>query len=651
MQEENKIGLENYATLFANLPQVLIIHKVSKTNGDINSKIIDVNNSFLSIFEQKKEDVIGKSIFDFLNKDKDIVNHFEGVLYGAKDFYVIASPRHQIFKLYSFSIGDGLVASVSNQITDARNQDISLFQNDHVMSGILNTMPNILYIFDNKLNRIQYANNVLCDIIGIVSKDVSFIEWDYYSNMIHPDDLDTVNKNIDKFNENNCKGIYEVEYRIKSHDGRWIWLHDRSTPFKTDENGKIIQSIGTAIDITNMKHAEEALKESELRFRSIIRNSSAGYFLIDKDGSIIDANAAWLNMHNFQTLRDLEDANYNFFEEMEADDDKEILITQMMAGRALTNQIIKHSNYGRTSYHTVSINPVYLKGEIIGFEGFAIDITDHKKVEEETKELIVALRISKDLTDERNKEIIALNEKLQDSEKKLTELNASKDKFFSIIAHDLKSPFQGFLGLSNILSNEIDALSKDEIKNLANDMHSSANHLFKLLENLLHWSRIQRGVIEYNPEMFQIKSITQLNINLMLENANQKRITLSNLVEDDLYVYGDPNIVNTILRNLISNAIKFTNYGGNIKVETLVEGDFARVSITDDGIGMSKSVAKKIFRLDTHHSTPGTANESGTGLGLILCKELAEKNKGDIWVKSQIDVGTTFTFTIPLKEK
>jgi PAS domain S-box-containing protein len=651
MPDQTTISIQNYAELFSNLPQVLVIHRITNIQTDLKSEIIQVNESFLNIFEQTNGGVAGKSFFDFINKDENIVSHFQAVFEDGKDYYVSASPKNQIFKLYSYMIGDGLVASVSNQITDSRDLDISVFQNDHVMSGILNTMPNIFYIFNIEQKRIQYANHVLCNMISIVSSDVSYIDWDFYSSLIHPDDLGKVERNIALVNKSKKRIVYEIEYRIKNHEGKWIWFHDRSTPFKIGRNGEIVQTIATAIDITKRKQAEEDLKESELRFRSIIRNSSAGYFLIDTEGSIIDANASWLGMHNFHTIKELEEANYNFFQELNSEKDQDLVKKQLLSGRAIRNQIIMHKHLRGIDYHTVSINPVYLKGSIIGFEGFTIDITEHKKVEEETKELIVALRISKDLTDERNKEIIALNEKLQDSKRQLTELNASKDKFFSIIAHDLKSPFQGFLGLSNILSKEIEELSKDEIKSLANDMHSSAHHLFKLLENLLHWSRIQRGIIEFNPEMFQIRSITQFNLNLMKENANQKRISLSNLVDEKLYVFGDPNIINTILRNLISNAIKFTNYGGNIKIATEVVNDLVRVSIIDDGIGMTQATADKIFNLETHYTTPGTANEKGTGLGLILCKELAGKNQGNIWVKSQLDVGTTFTFTVPTEEK
>jgi PAS domain S-box-containing protein len=276
------------------------------------------------------------------------------------------------------------------------------------------------------------------------------------------------------------------------------------------------------------------------------------------------------------------------------------------------------------------------------------DVTQRVIAEEEVNKLIEELQVSKDILEQNANELIYLNHKLFESEEQLQELNASKDKFFSIIAHDLKGPFQGLLGYSQMLSSDIEHLSKEEIADFAKSLNDSANHLFKLLENLLHWSRIQRGVIEYNPDNHEIIRIVEINIGLVYTRARQKGIELINDVEQGLYIYADANMINTVLRNLLSNAVKFTSEGDKIGVRAK-EQEFGTIEIEvfDTGIGMDEEARDKIFRIDSHYTTPGTSNEQGTGLGLILCKELIEKCKGHIWVESKPGEGASFKFTLP----
>ncbi|MFA6571531.1 MAG: ATP-binding protein [Bacteroidota bacterium] len=296
----------------------------------------------------------------------------------------------------------------------------------------------------------------------------------------------------------------------------------------------------------------------------------------------------------------------------------------------------------------VSLSPVKLKGQWCAC-GIIRDVTARKNTEEEINKLIEELQLSRELIEKHAKNLSALNVKLAESEVNLKDLNASKDKFFTIIAHDLKGPFQGLLGYAEILSRDLNSLNQDEIRELANDMHSSAEHLFKLLENLLQWSRLQRGVIEYNPDNFQVSKLVQLILLLLQAVANQKKIKLINKIPEDLYLLADVNMVNTIFRNLISNAIKFTKIHGKITISSKKENDkFARLFVADDGIGIEPEDLKKLFRIDSNHSTAGTANEKGTGLGLILCKDLVEKNNGKIEVESKVNSGTTFSFTLPL---
>ena len=240
-----------------------------------------------------------------------------------------------------------------------------------------------------------------------------------------------------------------------------------------------------------------------------------------------------------------------------------------------------------------------------------------------------------------------LNVKLEKAEKDLLELNATKDKFFTIIAHDLKSPFNGLLGLTEMLDEDYDQLSAEKIKEIILLLKKSSSNVYALLEGLLQWAQIQTGKIEYQIENIDIFKNSVRVIELLNINADSKRITLENRVKENTFVFADVKASSSILRNLISNAIKFTKPGGVIKVETENRGGEIAISVSDNGVGMSEAQLKKLFSITEKISEPGTENEMGTGLGLILCKELVEKNNGKIWVESELGKGSRFIFTLP----
>jgi signal transduction histidine kinase len=246
-----------------------------------------------------------------------------------------------------------------------------------------------------------------------------------------------------------------------------------------------------------------------------------------------------------------------------------------------------------------------------------------------------------------NKILQEANDKVQLQNIALQDLNATKDKFFSIISHDLKGPLNSLTSFSGLLINHTDSLSKDEIKMLAKDLDKSLKNLFTLLENLLEWSRSQTGKIEFKPDTFDIHILLEENKELLTAQAQSKKITLENASIHEQMIYAHRNSINTVVRNLIANAIKFTPPEGKITVNVQSQADSVVVSIADTGVGMSKDVMNKLFRIDTKHTTKGTADEKGTGLGLILCKEFVEKNGGHIWVESEEGKGSVFRFTVP----
>lgn len=249
----------------------------------------------------------------------------------------------------------------------------------------------------------------------------------------------------------------------------------------------------------------------------------------------------------------------------------------------------------------------------------------------------------------KNVELELANLKLQESEKDLIELNATKDKFFSIIAHDLKNPFNALLGFSELLQNNFDSYTNEEKKEYINVIYESSQSLFKLLDNLLQWSRTQTGTLNYYPELFGLFPVVNQEVEHQQVNADKKKIKIKVLVEENTLAYADKNIISTVIRNLISNAIKFTDIAGKIEIQARETDNNIEVSVSDSGVGIEPEDLDKLFRLDGSLTTKGTANEEGTGLGLILCKEFIERNNGKIWVVSKKGKGSTFLFTLPKK--
>ncbi|MBI9060239.1 MAG: tetratricopeptide repeat-containing sensor histidine kinase [Labilibaculum sp.] len=236
---------------------------------------------------------------------------------------------------------------------------------------------------------------------------------------------------------------------------------------------------------------------------------------------------------------------------------------------------------------------------------------------------------------------------LKKSKKDLMESNANKDKFFSIISHDLKCPFNGILGATEMLVSYYDELSSEEAKEMIQVVRESSTKAYELLEGLLEWAQTQTGRMEYKFENIDLYEQSTKTIELLKTNAQNKNIFLKNGVEENTIVFADKRATETVLRNLIANAIKFTKPDGIIKVETEKRDSEIAISVSDSGIGMSDKDKNKLFKIEVHHTTVGTNNEAGTGVGLILCKELVEKHGGKIWVESELGKGSKFIFTLP----
>jgi len=390
------------------------------------------------------------------------------------------------------------------------------------------------------------------------------------------------------------------------------------------ENGE--RCFMTVAAITERKKAEEVLRESDTQFRNLLEDilsvSVQGYA---PDGTTQYWNQASERLYGYTAQEAIGNNLLDLIIPPDMRGNVEHAIRQM----AETGQPIPPAELSlmRKDGSRISVFSSHAIVHVPGMppELFCIDIDMTDITERKKAEAVIKLK----------------NEELQRT-------NAEKDKFFSIIAHDLRSPFNGFLGLTEIMAEGLHCMTLEEIQKIAVTMKKSANNLYSLLGNLLEWSRMQRGLIPFEPKLFLLMPEITESMALVTEAADKKEIAISYDIPEDLTVFADGNMVEGIIRNLSSNAVKFTRKGGvvNVSAKTMPDNS-VEISIKDTGIGMDKEMINNLFRIDIDTSRKGTEDESSTGLGLIICKDFIEKHGGKLRVESEEGKGSTFYFTIP----
>jgi len=431
---------------------------------------------------------------------------------------------------------------------------------------------------------------------------------------------------LKELSEGTQKGGWHGRLLNKRKDGSEFVI-ELSTSVVRNENGEPIAYVGLSKDITEIVETEEKLHETEKKYQELFMEIKDIVYESTIDGKFVELNPSGMEFLGIKSLDELNDINITYDLYINPEDREKFKNELIKKGFVKDFEIeIKKLNGEIAVVLETSVAVKNKEGEIVGYRGILRDITERKKQEAQLKELIEKLE--------------TLNQELKNS-------NASKDKFFSIIAHDLRSPFSSLLSFSEFLYQDIEELSKDEIKSFAENINEAAKTVFSLLENLLQWSRIQIGTISFSPKQFTIHNTASKVINILLHNAAIKNIEITNKINNTHTVYADEDMIFSVLQNLLSNAIKFTHENGKIIFNSEEKDSVIEVSISDTGIGMEESEIEKLFRIDVPFTKSGTNNEKGSGLGLILCKEMIEKNGGKIWVKSKPGEGTTFTFSLP----
>jgi PAS domain S-box-containing protein len=398
---------------------------------------------------------------------------------------------------------------------------------------------------------------------------------------------------------------------------------------------------------------EKNLRDSEERFKAIAEASPVGIGVVDQtDGSFLYINPSYEQYFGYQKDELLSIKTPEIYCDQ---NDRKKIVEILMDNNFVSNYEVKLKRKDGSSFWSISsISHITFRHKP-ALLGTFIDITKRKQADEllseseqrlieRTHELeLVNLKLQNEL-----KERIKVQEALRKSERELIELNATKDKFFNIVAHDLKNPFTSLIGSSELLYQNIDSIDTDNIKKLASILNDSAKSGYSILQNLLDWSRSQTGLLKIAPRNINLRELIYENILNMQLLATNKQISILNEITSDILIVSDKNMINTVLRNLLSNAIKFTPRLGKVIVSVNKGNDFVNIFIKDNGIGISPENIGNLFNIDTKNSSPGTENEQGTGLGLKLSREFAEKLGGRIRVESIAGEGSEFSLTLPV---
>jgi PAS domain S-box-containing protein len=524
------------------------------------------------------------------------------------------------------------IYTVMEDITERKNAEQALKNSEekykqlsHQFRLMSDNIPDLVWAKDLDCN-FTFVNKALCQRL-LIAKDTNepIGKKDMYfaarQRNLHPERKDwhtfgEICVNSDEIVLKNKKPQRFDEYG--NVEGEFLFLDVYKAPI-FDETGNIIGTVGHGRIVTKEKEIEKKLTESENRLRALSEATYEAIFISDK-GICIETNEAASRLFGYK----YEELIGIFGTAVIAPESKEFVKQNMLSGYEKPYDAIALRKDG-TKF------PAEFLGRMFKYKDRKVritavrDITERKKAEQELKE----------------------------KEAKLEKSNKTKDKFFSIIAHDLKAPFNTLLGFSNLLYENFDDYSKEEQKEFLNIIRNGINSSYKLLENLLVWSRSQRGAIKFKPEKINLHLLTNEIQKLLNQSILKKSILFENKIAGKFYVYADKDMLSTIIRNLLSNAIKFTPKGGNITLvsrlkKTIKSQEYVEISVKDSGVGISEQMQSKLFDIGEAISTRGTENEKGTGLGLILCKEFVEKHNGEIWVESKVGKGTTFYFSIPI---
>jgi PAS domain S-box-containing protein len=582
-----------------------------------------VNNAFATGVGKQIEEIIGKKIWDVFTKDeaeKRLKPLNEVFKTGTEKVIEVRVPRPDNDRYYVTTItpvkdSDGAVISAfcsSKDITVRKLAEDALKESEEKLKTIFKTIPDFLFHLDKNGKFISFYQEKIGDLVTEPEVFVGKTVNEIFEKELAEIFLNAISRTL-------LTGSFEHEYKLFMGEMKYY-----SAKYAKLNNNEVISIVR---DISQNKKAEQAKKEHEEKIALLMNSTAEGIYGIDLNGNCTYANKACIELLGYNNEKEFLGKNMHKLIHHSYSDNKPMNIENCKIFLAFRSGIGSHVD-----------DEVLWKAD-----GNCFPVEYYSYPQFKDNEIVGAVVTFTNITEKKHKE-----EQLKKYNEELKNLVSTKDKLFSIIAHDLRGPFSGILGYSDLLIDNIKEYDKEKSEQFAKIIHTQAENTLNLLENLLHWAKTQTGQIVYKPRIIKLYPIVKGIIDILKYQARAKNITLNNNLNDNIVVFADQNLIQTVLRNLIYNSIKFTNPGGKVKISSRDYKNHNEITVSDNGIGISEETSSKLFKLDSNVTNVGTANERGSGLGLILCKELIEKHGGKIWVKSEVGKGSHFTFILPV---
>lgn len=629
---------------------------------DINGIINFVNPAFERIYGFSKEEAIGKTprILKSGIISEEIYKNFWITLLSKKNVSGEIVNRKKDGSLINIEGENNPIIDhsgniigfmgIHRDITERKLTEESIKRERILLRTVIDNIPDAIYVKDSEYRK-TLSNRADLDNMGCEKEEdaIGKTDFDFFPKEV----AENFQADDEKIIKNGIPIINREEFFLDKN-GNKNWLLTSKIPLH-DEKGNISGLIGLGFDITNRKRSEliqKVLYDISESAHGISDLYSLFKMIHQVVGTLMSCKNFYIALYD--EITDLISFPY-FVDEIDPPQKPK------KPGKGCTEYVLRkgeaclisaQDDFNLTQAGEVESAgspaaiwlgvPLKISGKTIGVI-VVQDYENGKAYGEEEKQLLtfVSEQIAQVIERKRKEE------EIKRYTEELKEINKTKDKLFSIIAHDLRSPFNPILNLSEILCNEADSLNRDEIRQFSSDVYNSAKSVFILMENLLDWSRMQSGSIQFNPCMINLKLKTDKIIENLKIGALQKNIHLNNYVSESVSIKADDQMIHSVLHNLISNSIKFTPNGGEITVQAINCNNFTEISVCDNGVGISPDRLVKMFTIEKNISTKGTNQEKGTGLGLVLCKEFIEKHGGRIWVESELGKGSKFIFTIP----
>jgi len=610
-----------YRELIENSPDAILIY--------VDGKIELVNKECLRLMAVSyEEELIGKSVIQFVHPDcramvsermKKVANE-GGFLPLAEEKFVRPDGSEVDIEVKALSItldNKPAIQLIVRDITNRKQAEEALRVSERQYRDMFFKNTAVKLIIDPVSGEILNVNEAASKFYGYSVNRLEKMNINQI-NTLNEEQLATEMA----LARNEQRSRFDFRHRLASGEVRDVEVYSGPIEF-----GGCTRLYSIVQDVTDRKRTQDLLTQMNWRLESIVESTRIGTWEWNiKTGETV-FNERWAQILGY-SLAELAPVSIKTWEALSHPED--LKNSKKFLERHFSGELpyynfdcrMKHKDghwvwvldHGRVVTHTEDGKPLIMFGT-------HTDITERKKVEE-------TLRMN---------------------EAELLRLNAEKDKFFSIIAHDLRSPFNGFLGLTEIMVEGLPGMTRDEIQQMAVFIRKSATNLFSLLGNLLEWSRMQRGLMGVLPSSFLLMPKISESMLLVKDAADNKEIVISYAVPGDLEVFTDGNMLGGILRNLVTNAVKFTSKGGTVLISARsIPGNLVEISVRDTGIGMSKGLIDDLFRLDANTGRKGTDGEPSTGLGLMICKDFIEKNGGELFIESEEGKGSDFKFTVPM---